>query len=186
MFVYLSLNYLLQESGEEPAVYTKLACFLPWIAEQYQMDFTENLDDGNKECTFGNGDKNDTNIDACRSNSPQEHECIFPFYWNGKLIDQCIFLEQSEFLIPVFRCPIRNITRKFEGINSFRSQDFFRGKFVVSPVPIDIIDVVNTTIVFDSPLPFDPLNGLVITNTSKILVSCSDLDSQVRKASHWL
>ena len=126
MFVYLSSNFLLQESGEEPAVYTKLACFLPWIAEQYEMDFVGNTGGESKECTQGNGDKNDYNIVPCRSNSLEESECIFPFYWNGKLFDQCTFIEDQEFQIPVFRCPIRNITRKIDGINSFKSEDFLR------------------------------------------------------------
>ena len=83
------------------------------------MDFDENTEDENNECSRGTGDINDFNAEECRSAAGDEDLCIFPFYWNGKLIDQCAFLEVDEFLFPTFRCPIRNITRKIDGINEF-------------------------------------------------------------------
>ena len=87
------------------------------------MDFDHKIEDENQECTTGNGDINDFNADECRRNSPGEELCIFPFYWNGNLIEQCAFLEEGEFPFPVFRCPFRNITRKINGINSFIFSD---------------------------------------------------------------
>ena len=87
------------------------------------MDITENIEDENLECSQGSGDINDFNSEDCRCTCPGESLCIFPFYWNGKLYDQCTFLEEEEFLFPVFRCPIRNITRKIDGINSFFYKD---------------------------------------------------------------
>ena len=35
----------------------------------------------------------------------------------------CAILETSNFIVPVWRCPVRNITRKIDGINSFISED---------------------------------------------------------------
>ena len=112
------VTQLFQET-QNPSVYTKVSCFLPWIAEQYDMDFTGNIEDTNQECTDGAGDINDFNVTECRCTCPGERLCIFPFYWNGKLYDKCTFLEEQEFPFPVFRCPTRNITRKINGINSF-------------------------------------------------------------------
>ena len=114
------------QQTEKPSIYTKLSCFLPWIAQQYGMDFTETVEDENQECTSGSGDINDFNAEDCRCNCPGERLCIFPFYWNGKLIEQCAFLEEEEFLFPVFRCPIRNVTRKINGINSFIYADLIK------------------------------------------------------------
>ena len=88
------------------------------------MDFTEDVEDYNQECTKGNGDINDNNVKDCRSNTVGERTCIFPFYWNGKLIDRCAFLEEQEFLLPIFLCPTWNITRKINGISSFVYEDF--------------------------------------------------------------
>ena len=87
------------------------------------MDFTENVEEYRKECSKGTGDVTDFNAKQCRSNSDQESACIFPFYWNGRLHDECVFLEEQEFLFPVFRCPIRNSTRKINGVNSFIYSD---------------------------------------------------------------
>lgn len=109
--------------AREPAVYTKISCFLPWIAKQYGMHFTENVEDYRNECSKGTGDDTDFNAEQCRSNSDQESFCIFPFYWNGRLHDECVFLEEQEFLFPVYRCPIRNTTRKIDGVNSFIYSD---------------------------------------------------------------
>ena len=120
------LSVLFQETGGKPSIYTKLSCYLPWIAEQYDMDFTEIVEDDNQECTTGNGDINDYNVETCRCTCPGEDICIFPFYWNGKRFDQCTFLEEQEFLFPVFQCPTRNITRKLNGISSFFYTDFIK------------------------------------------------------------
>ena len=116
-------RFQLLQNSENPAAYAKLSCHLPWIAEQYGMDFTEDVEDYRKECSKGTGDVTDFNEEQCRSNSDQESACIFPFYWNGRFHDECVFLEEQEFLFPVFRCPIRNITRKIDGVNSFIYSD---------------------------------------------------------------
>ena len=120
--IFIRKSRLIQ-IAREPAVYTKISCFLPWIAKQYGMHFTENVEDYRNECSKGTGDDTDFNAEQCRSNSDQESFCIFPFYWNGRLHDECVFLEEQEFLFPVYRCPIRNITRKIDGVNSFIYSD---------------------------------------------------------------
>ena len=90
------------------------------------MDFDEEIEDNNQECSVGSGDVDDVNADICRCDCPFEDPCIFPFYYEGQLYDQCAFLEYQEFLyqLPIYRCPIRNITRKIDGINSFLQSDF--------------------------------------------------------------
>ena len=133
-----STSYLEQES-ENPSVYTKLSCYLPWIAEQYNMEY-DNSDEMtlNLECTTSIGDKNEiANDGECRTAwvpsyllkadgtgaNGGERLCKFPFYWNGKLYDQCIMLEEDDMILPVFRCPIRDSQNKINGINAWTYED---------------------------------------------------------------
>merc|ERR1712131_12288 len=44
---------------------------------------------------------------------------IFPFYINGELYDTCRLLNRDDFIVPVNICPVRNITTKINGINSY-------------------------------------------------------------------
>ena len=84
-------------------------------------------------CTRGSGKKPPYDS-TCRTtpNLPQTTEvenvfgselpCIFPFYFNNRLYNSCAVLETNEFLVPVWRCPVYNITTKTEdGINDFGS-----------------------------------------------------------------
>ena len=126
----------LNQGTKTPAVYTKLSCFLPWIAEQYNMEFAE---DYSLDCSQGTGNISDFNADDCRSAVIEELPCIFPFYWNEKLYDHCVFLEEEEFLFPVFRCPVRNITRKIDGINSFYYKDIVQQVFSLHCIGIKLL-----------------------------------------------
>ena len=132
-----STSYLEQESAN-PSVYTKLSCFLPWIAEQYNMDYDSTSTDDDDECSTSIGNKNEiANTGECRSawipadalmadgtgQNGGERLCIFPFYWNGKLYDQCIMLEEDDMILPVFRCPIRDSQNKINGINAWTYED---------------------------------------------------------------
>ena len=79
-------------------------------------------------CSTGSGDVTDVaDVSVC-ANTPANIEqdffgtelpCIFPFYINGELYDTCRLLNRDDFIFPVNICPIRNITTKINGINSF-------------------------------------------------------------------
>merc|ERR1711892_616363 len=121
--------------------YTKLSCFLPWIAAQYGMDFKPEKDPDPRRCSIGTPRSismnetclvpKDTNKSKKREEKCQnipssvqeefagERDCIFPFYYNGRKYNECIVFTDGGFVYPVFRCPIYNITRKVNGINNF-------------------------------------------------------------------
>ena len=109
-------SYLFQRSVN-PAVYTKLSCFLPWVAAQYDMDFTP-PGDPDPACLNGNGDINEVTAEDCRTNPSSnlydrvdgiEASCLFPFTLNGVRHDTCIMDQLTNFTRPVFRCPIRTV-----------------------------------------------------------------------------
>jgi len=127
--------------SNNPSVYTKLSCFLPWVAEQYGLDYDP---PGEKDiqCTVGRKETISDN-EACLlprtrlidekprekcQNIPSnlqeflagEQDCIFPFYYNGRKYDKCIVFTEGGFTYPAFRCPVHNITTKTpDGINDF-------------------------------------------------------------------
>jgi len=124
-------------SSESPLAYTKLSCFLPWVAEQFGLSY-EDRSPNDEACLRGTGQKppfNSTHqYDAvCRQKKGSdffggEHSCIFPFYYKDKRYDNCALLETSNFVAPVWRCPVRNITRKYPGtdINHFEDDALTR------------------------------------------------------------
>ena len=98
-------------------VYAKLSCYLPWVAAQYDMDFTP---PGNPDpaCLYGNGDITEVTAEVCRSNPFNnlqdridgiEAPCLFPFTLNGESHSGCIMSAIEDFTRPVFRCPIRTV-----------------------------------------------------------------------------
>ena len=90
------------------------------------MEYIDSPEKNNTECSVGSGDINDFDVEECRAFSREEELCIFPYYWNGKLYNECTLFEEEEFLLPVFQCPVRNITRKINGVNSFLYSDFVK------------------------------------------------------------
>ena len=54
-----------------------------------------------------------------------EKPCLFPFYYDDQLYDSCVLFDQNDFVLPIFRCPYRDIKRKYPGtdINWFKSDD---------------------------------------------------------------
>ena len=117
-----------QESGN-PIVYTKLSCFLPWVAAQYDMDYTP-TGDPDPACLTGNGNITEVTAEVCRSIQSQisillppqlynttyfgrdetEAPCIFNFTINGgESQNGCIMDAIQDFTRPVFRCPVRTI-----------------------------------------------------------------------------
>lgn len=120
-------EFQLGQMSTNPSTYTKLSCFLPWVAEQYGLSYDGDTTD--ESCRMGTGQKETT--EPCRETVSnllgKELECIFPFYYEGKLYDECILLQEDGFVYPVFRCPVRNITTKINGINSYQFQETTQG-----------------------------------------------------------
>ena len=109
-------NYLRQFS-ENPLVYTKIKCFLPWIAAQYDMEF-RTVGATDPDCLTGYGDISEVTSRQCRTNPSNnawdrkdgiEAPCLFPFTLNGKSYNSCITDEIEGFTRPIFRCPIRTV-----------------------------------------------------------------------------
>ena len=55
----------------------------------------------------------------------EELPCIFPYYLNGELFESCHPFSKvdGDFVVPINRCPVRNITTKIDGINSFTAEN---------------------------------------------------------------
>ena len=108
-------SYLKQKSGN-PAVYTRLSCYLPWVAAQYDMDYKP-PGDPDPACLTGQGDITEVTAKVCRTNplgwadirDGIEAPCLFPFTLNGESHSSCIMDEIEDFTRPVFRCPIRTV-----------------------------------------------------------------------------
>jgi hypothetical protein len=115
-------GFQLTQFSENPAAYTKLSCFLPWVAKQYGLAYDGEDPAMDQSCRVGTGAK-PTADTVCRETISNlllsEHKCIFPFYYKEKLYDRCVLFEQIGLIYPVFRCPVWNITTKIDGINSY-------------------------------------------------------------------
>ena len=71
---------------ENPSVFTKVFCYLPWIAKQFKLSYQhENEVLADKSCSFGTGDPEDDQKQICRESigylNSEERECIFPYYY---------------------------------------------------------------------------------------------------------
>ena len=116
--------------SENPLAYTKLSCYLPWVAEQFGLFYENHPSDeacpqGSKQQpTVNANSQTDTTCREALGTGPLpgfELPCIFPFYYQGKRFDNCTLLQRSSFVEPVWRCPVLNISTKYQdtGINSF-------------------------------------------------------------------
>ena len=111
----LTRSFLAQQSMN-PAVYTKLSCYLPWVAAQYDMDYRP-AGDPDPACLTGQGDINEVTAEVCRTNYGSwqdrrdgiEAPCLLPFTLNGESHSSCISGDIEDFTRPVFRCPIRTV-----------------------------------------------------------------------------
>ena len=92
---------VLSQFSENPAVYTKLSCFLPWVADQYDMEYTPG-GDPDTACLTGQGDITEVTAKVCRTTPSDiwadqrdqiEARCIFPFFLNGVNYSTCILDE---------------------------------------------------------------------------------------------
>ena len=57
---------VLGQFSENPAVYTRLSCFLPWVAEQYDMEYSQDGETA-PACTNGQGYINEVTAEVCRT-----------------------------------------------------------------------------------------------------------------------
>ena len=64
--------------------------------------------------------------------NPRERECIFPYYYEGRLYTECTLFEEAGFVYPVFRCPTWNITTKIGAVSSFTFLQLTQG-YCVDP-----------------------------------------------------
>ena len=117
---------------ESPIAYTKVSCFLPWVAQQFGLYFPAADDEA---CVKGSGQKPPFNStheydSMCRETAASdvygdERECIFPFYLGEKLYNSCALYSPVNLAVPLWICPTRNITTKYPGteINHFTDID---------------------------------------------------------------
>jgi hypothetical protein len=128
--------------SNNPSAYTKLSCFLPWIAREYGMDYDPPSED-DPQCTRGTAgsiSQKSECLDHKKLSKPTEkcqnipsnlqeflvgeQDCIFPFYYNGKKYDHCIVFTEGDFVYPAFRCPVHNVTTKKKDDNGKMINDF--------------------------------------------------------------
>ena len=106
-------NSSLTQNSVNPLVYVKLSCYLPWIADQYNM--TYEADDADCDTSTG-GDINDTTTVVCTafptSSYPVEAECLLPYTLDGTQRTGCSVYTIKELTHPVFKCPIRSIKNR--------------------------------------------------------------------------
>ena len=120
VFTIGSLNdaWQMTRFSENPSAYVQLTCYLPWIAEQYGLQY-----EGPRECSPENGEKKTKNkCTETKSNLfGREKECIFPFFYEGMKYNECVQFDEEGYQMPVFRCPVRPIVTKTEGVNTYSS-----------------------------------------------------------------
>ena len=94
----------MRQFSENPSVYAKLSCFLPWVAAQYDMEYTF-PGDPDPACLTGTGDITEVTAKVCRTNpfnnikdlrSGTEAPCLFPFNLNGETHETCILGTSSK------------------------------------------------------------------------------------------
>ena len=133
---YSSTGSLLNQFSENPAVYTRLSCYLPWVAAQYDMDYTPpGVPD--PACSTGNGDITEVTAEVCRTNPFNnvldsddgiEAPCLFPFTLNGETHNTCIMDQVTNFTRPVFRCPIRRLKGAGPDGTDYKDEHFTGGE----------------------------------------------------------
>ena len=122
-------KFAFQQRAENPAAYTKLSCFLPWIAAQFGLSY-DSGPEADEACLVGSGEKpasNSVHQDENKEDVPckeaigllpgVQFPCIFPFRYGGVTYNSCTTLETSDFIVPVWRCPVFNSTKKYTDDN---------------------------------------------------------------------
>jgi hypothetical protein len=105
-----------------PTAYTKLSCFLPWIASEHNLDYEQG--EPETQCVQAAGDPDDKDKSPCKTDF--NTTCIFPFFYNDQKYTECVLITIFDWVyLP--RCPVRDITTKKDGINSFTDADILFG-----------------------------------------------------------
>jgi len=143
------IRFIFDSFAESPIAYTKISCFLPWVAQQYGYYFPLPDDDA---CVSGQGKKPPFNSthdydSTCRETVGSdfygdERECIFPFYWGEKLYDTCALYSPAGLAIPLWVCPTRNTTKKYPGTNI----NHFPDEYLQEAYFIDTEHLFNTCV----------------------------------------
>ena len=132
-------TWTLAQRATNPATYTKLSCFLPWIASKYGLQY-EGDSQTDPACSKGEGDPTDVNKPNCTTAISQiggyssytfEQRCIFPFYYNNVKHEECILNQELGFVQLVYRCPIYNSPNQTDGINSYTTSALTLGGCLV-------------------------------------------------------
>ena len=120
-------SYLVQYS-DNPSVYTKVSCYLPWIANQYNMIYEYN-GEADSDCFTGHGNIKEVTAEVCRTNPSiipwiwftrrggigldrAEAPCLFPYTLDGKSWETCIMAGIGGLTHPIFKCPIRTLKNR--------------------------------------------------------------------------
>ena len=126
-------RYTLNQQTNNPTAYTKLSCYLPWIAGQYNLEYQADRE-VDPACVTGTGDIDNEDLpetNVCQtvptaskvtgavSVPCDELPCIFPYYINGQFNPGCSQFDLEDLNSPVNFCPVRNITTKLNGINNY-------------------------------------------------------------------
>ena len=106
----------LDQFSFNPSVYSRLSCFLPWIAEQYGLTYTPSQPT-EPECEEGVGNINEVTAEVCRATTDHELDvqmeleppCILPFILNNEIHNECTLVQINDFTRPQFICPIRTL-----------------------------------------------------------------------------
>ena len=158
---YLKNTSFFSINQENPSVFTKIFCYLPWIAKQFKLSYEyENEVLGDKSCAVGTGDPDDGLKQVCRESigyfNSEERPCIFPFYYEGQLQDKCfLFTANADWIIPIFRCPTWNITAKINGTNSYKFNDLV-GTELCPNEDGDLDPLIKTCLIKERIPPFVP------------------------------
>ena len=110
----------LKQASINPSVYTKISCYLPWIAAQYNMNYQPS-GETDPDCFTSHGDMNEATAATCTTIDMDETECMFPFKVDDKEYDGCLMHGLDDMSHPIFKCPVRSI--KNRNSSSLTSQD---------------------------------------------------------------
>jgi len=127
-YLFRNDSFTMWQITDSPSVYTKISCFLPWIAKVTNMEFQQPAEAGD-ECLIGNGDPQDGKNEPCRAKTDwglsDNPLCIFPYFYNGIKFEECLVTTLFDWVyIP--RCPVRSIVKNGT-YNSYDDTDVLFG-----------------------------------------------------------